>query len=185
MSDDRVQAYLPPIQFTEADLVANRRGELTVDQQLRLGEVAGLRTRVASSNASWGVVMVVVLFGAGVAIEWDSGAPIGAWLTFGALLVAFLVTVTLVRRSSSGLANRQLSFAEGVATPVVEQRPWGAKGRRYTVHELQLQGGSGRRAFPFADQASLDEVPAGQWLRVYFLENPPYPMILSYEVVPR
>ena len=91
----------------------------------------------------------------------------------------------VTNRGTRGLPNRRLSFAEGVAEAVVEERTWSVHGGKYLAYELKLEGGTGRTTFPFNDQASLEEIPAGRWLRVYFLENQPYPMILSYETVPR
>ena len=82
-------AFLPPIRFTEADLVANRRGELTVDQQIQLEGVAGARTRWANSTTTWSVVGLVALFGVGLVIELRNGAPAVALLSFAGIVVFF------------------------------------------------------------------------------------------------
>jgi hypothetical protein len=179
-------AYLPAIRFTPADVAANRRGELTVDQQIRLDGIAVGRTRGAASTAKWGGLMIAVLLGAGLVIELaNGGSVVGPVVAMAGMGAFFAAAIAFTYRSSSGLRNRRLSLAEGVGEAVVEQRPWTSRTNRlYTAYELQLRGGRGRRAFPFNDQASLDEVPTGQWLRVYFLENTPYPIVLSYEVVP-
>jgi hypothetical protein len=178
-------AFLPAIRFTPADLTANRRGELTVDQQLRLEGIAGARTRWANTTTKWTVAGLVALFGVGLVIELRNGAPAFAFLTFTGLAAFFAVAVVMGNRSTRGLRNRRLSMADGVAELAVESRQFSVRGGRYTAYELQLRGGTGRRVFPFNDQASLDEMPAGQWLRLYFLETTPFPVVLSYEVVPR
>ena len=178
-------AFLPPIRFTEADLIANRRGELTVDQQIHLDGVAGARTRWANNTTKWTVAGLVVLFGVGLGIEVRNGVPVFALVSFAAVAAFLAAGIYASNRSIRGLPNKRLSWAEGVAEHVVESRQFSVRGGRYIAYELQLRGGTGRKVFPFSDQASLDELPADEWLRVYFLANPPYPMILSYEVVPR
>jgi hypothetical protein len=177
------QAFLPPIRFTPADLTANRRGELTVDQQIRLEDLAQRRTRWSNTTTKWMVLGLVVLFGVGLAMEAGNGAPVFAFVSFAGVAAFLAVGVVVSNRSTRGLRNRQVLLAEGLAKHVVETRPFDVHGAKYVAYELQLEGGTGRRVFPFNDQASLDEVPAGQWLRVYFLDNTPYPNILSYEVV--
>jgi hypothetical protein len=173
--------YLPAIRFTPADLVANRRGELTVDQQIRLGEIAVGRTRGAAQTAKWGALMIAALLGVGVVIEARKGeAPIGAYLVVAGLGLFFAAAIAVTYRGSRGLKNWNVSTAEGQAEAVVEERAIG-QGGRYTAYELQVRGGRHRWAFTFADQASLDAVPTGGWLRVYFLANQPFSIILSYE----
>jgi hypothetical protein len=176
--------YLPAIRFTPADLVANRRGELTVDQQIRLGEIAVGRTRGAAQTAKWGALMVAALLGVGVIIEIRKGeAPIGAYLVVAGLGLFFAAAIAVGYRQGRGLKNWNVSTAEGLADAVIEERPWTnrAAGITYTAYELVVQGGAGRWVFPFNDQASLDAVPTRRWLRVYFLANQPFSIILSYE----
>ena len=183
MDEQPDSVYLPAIRFTDADLISNRRGELTVDQQIRLGEIAAGRTRGAAQGAKWAVVMVAAIVGVGLVIEIRKGeAPVGAYLAVGGLCLFFAAAIAIGYREGRGLRNWQVSTAEGLAVPVVEQRP--AQGARYTAHELHVEGGRHRWVFTMNDQASLDAVPLGQWVRVYFLANQPFSIILSYEVVP-
>jgi hypothetical protein len=177
--------HLPAIRFTAADVGANRRGELSVDQQIRLDEIAGGRTRWATWMTKWTVGGLVVLLGVGLANELRKGdVPPFALLSFGTVVLFLAGAVVVSYRTSRGLPDRRVLTTEGLAQHVVERRRYSVHGGWYTAYELHLPSGTRRRTFPFNDQASLDAVPAGQWLRVNYLELKPYPMILSYEVVP-
>jgi hypothetical protein len=129
-------------------------------------------------------LFIAALLGAGLVIELSNGGSVlGPVVAMAGMGAFFAAAIAVTYRGSKGLKNRRLSLAEGWAEAVVEGRG-GRSGATYTAYELRLQGGSGRRTFPFIDQASLDAVPVNQWLRIYYLDNQPFPMILSFEAVP-
>jgi hypothetical protein len=181
-------AYVPDLRFTEADLAANRRGVLTASQEAVVAGLEAERRRGARMTLRWTLAVVAVLLVAGAVVELARGTSVGG-LVVGLLIagaglgVVLLVAALSPRVLSRDLWARRIGVAEGEADPLVEEA-WAKHVGRYQRYELRLRDGSGRSLFRLGNQRSIDQFTPGRRYRVYYLEDRPFPVLLSFEEAP-
>ncbi|MCK6578754.1 MAG: hypothetical protein L6Q98_11670 [Anaerolineae bacterium] len=189
---DYTSPYVPDVAFTAEDVAANRAGGFTPRQVELLRAAGEQRARDAVLVGRGFLVFFAAILVVGGIIEFtQQSEPFDIFMAhqgpilLGAALVMLAllgVSVALSAWFSRRLSRPKVSRAEGVAE-TISQAAY-ARGMRYMRYELILrQGRRTVKLFRLSSPASLSHFQTGVRYRVYYVDFPQLPILLSAEQV--
>lgn len=183
--------YIPRFAFTQADLQANRNGQLSPNQRLAVEAAYAAREVGARQTYRAFATWIPLLMLVGLLVEHArQGKSLAEFLPtmFPMIAVIAIFLVVLVSISwviskwiSQDARNQRISAVEGVARLVVKSE--NIRYGRYTRYHVTLRRGLLRTTFRFADPASIAHFTEGERYRVYYIKYYPFPLVLSAERV--
>lgn len=184
---DYTSSYLPNVDYTEADVEANRNGILTQDQFMIVESVYQARQQMARQTYRLFAIWIPLLMIVGFVIEYNqSGKSLGAFLPSALPIVVLvgvgmgilvLISWAFTMMNARDARDKRISVAEGEAH-VIEKAAH-SRGTSYMRYELRL----GNRLFRFANHASIAHFEDGKAYRVYYIKYYPFPLMLSAETI--
>lgn len=189
---DYASGILPTFSFSQADLDANRQGELSEDQFYVVESVYRARQRGARQTTLLFAIWIPLLIIIGFVVEYtQSGKTLGEFLP-GALPIVIgagvglglLIAVVsgISARNARDARDKRISVAEGVAAVIV--KPANTRYSSYLRYELVLRKGVlNKQLFRFANPQSIAHFEQGTRYRVYYIKYYPFPLMLSAEVI--
>ncbi|MBL8132845.1 MAG: hypothetical protein JNL42_13380 [Anaerolineae bacterium] len=189
---DYTSPYMPGVEFSAEDVAANRAGNFTPRQVELLRDAKERRSRDAVLVGRGFLIFFAAILVVGGIIEFNRQTEpfdvfmarqgplfLGAALAMLALLG---VSAALSAWFSRRLSHPKISRAEGVAE-TISQAAY-ARGMRYMRYELILrQGRRTVKLFRLSSPASLSHFQTSVRYRVYYVEFPQLPILLSAEPV--
>lgn len=192
MSRDYVSPYLPSFDFNDADLAANRQGELTPQQDMLVESVYQARQKGARQTVIAFLIFFAILLLVGSAIEFSkSGQNVGSFISstggiylFVIILFSIIVLINLLFtwHISQDAKKRHISTVEGVAQPLMAEAHY--RGSSYMRYELRLKKGRlTRKLFRFPSERSVSHFTERKTYRIYYIGFYPFDIVLSAEEI--
>lgn len=179
------------LNFTDADLKANRAGYLTEKQRENVQSMIAMNYRNARYTVLFFAVFVPILMVVGLFIELDKTTEalseflpkyaVVALVPIGFTLVVSMIGLIDSRQRSRNAREEIISTVEGPVRLVIAPKSFS---NRYAAYNLEVrQGRFKKMVFRFSNDRFARYFVDGEEYRVYYIRYAPLHLVLSVERV--